>query len=166
MSTRNFTSEEVENLVWESEVYRDEIDSGRWSMYIQSVVQTEDGRFYRVNWSEGLTEYQDNDYDGGEYPEVFPVQGVSSVDVGTTYVTDTTPYDHKNDADSVRLLGADQTYKDAIEDIDTEDLAKIKETFKKLSVFDTFGDSVKNKNLRIAAEEYLDRMTDAIENFR
>jgi hypothetical protein len=50
----------------------DIVDQGRWYTYYTAVVK-HDGRFWAVNYSQGSTEYQDDD---GEYTvyEVEPVE--------------------------------------------------------------------------------------------
>jgi hypothetical protein len=70
MSSRYFTEKEVKNLIWDCEVDRIEGENRRWSRRVTSIVEADDGKFYKINWEQGLTENQENDYNAGEYPEV------------------------------------------------------------------------------------------------
>lgn len=49
---------ELSTLVWEYEIER---DNGRWTRSISSVVQLQD-RCFCLNWEEGLTESQENEF--------------------------------------------------------------------------------------------------------
>lgn len=166
MASRTFTESELESLVYESGVFTREIDEGRWSMFVETVVQADDGKFYLVNWQRGLTENQEDSFPfDGEFPEVFPVEGVYEISTGTYYVEDTSKYSHASDAESIKLLGADTAYKEALDNITVEDIDEFSEKIEKLSVLDPFGDDVSNGQLRIATQEYLSRVKDALKNF-
>lgn len=69
MSTKFFTEDEVKELIWESEVERNILDSSRWSMSMESFVEFE-GKYYRVYWEQGSTEYQENEYYDQEATQV------------------------------------------------------------------------------------------------
>lgn len=69
MSKRFFSEDEVKELIWESEVDQKIIDSSRWSMSMESIVKI-DGKYYRVHWEQGATEYQENEYYEQEADEV------------------------------------------------------------------------------------------------
>lgn len=57
------TEDEISDFVNELPHYDEEYgDNRRWSRGVTTYVQTTDGRFFRVNWEEGLTEYQENSY--------------------------------------------------------------------------------------------------------
>lgn len=166
MSSRFFTESELESLVYESDFFTREISEGRWSMSVETVVQADDGKFYLVNWERGLTENQEDSFPyDGEFPEVFPVEGVYEIRTGTYYVEDTSKYSHASDAESVKLLGADTAYKEALDNITVEDIDEFSEKIEKLSLLDPFGDKVTNGELRIATQEYLARVKDALKNF-
>lgn len=66
---RHFTEQEVENAVWENEVYQTELGTSRWTRTISSIVEI-DNRFYDIIWEQGLTENQENQYEEGDYEEV------------------------------------------------------------------------------------------------
>lgn len=70
MSKRHFTESEARELIWECEVDIEEGDNRRWSRSNTSIVKADDGKFYAIDWEEGLTEYQENEYYAGDYPEV------------------------------------------------------------------------------------------------
>lgn len=48
----------------------------RWSEAMTTIVQAEDGKLYRINWDRGLTEAQEDEFQDGEVPEVFPVDSL------------------------------------------------------------------------------------------
>lgn len=166
MASRTFTESELKSLVYEFDVFTRDIYPGRWSMFVETVVKADDGKFYLVNWQRGLTENQEDSFPfDGECPEVFPVEGVYEISTGTYYVEDTSNYSHESDAESIKLLGADTAYKEALDNITVEDIDEFSEKIEKLSLLDPFGDNVTNGELRIATQEYLARVKDALKNF-
>lgn len=70
MTVRHLTEEEVKFYVFEEEVSRRLCESHRWSLYVESIVQTEDGKFYRVYWDQAATELQENEFWEQEATEV------------------------------------------------------------------------------------------------
>ena len=70
MTARNFTEEEVRELVFENEVESFEGDSGRWTVEMETIVEC-DGNFYKLVWDCGLTECQES---------FFPAQESSPVE--------------------------------------------------------------------------------------
>lgn len=83
-----FSESEQQELVQEGKTIEEEGHGDRrWSEYMTTVVQTDDGKFYRVSWDRGLTENQDNTYQDGDVPEVFPVKSLS-VYSETLYLTE------------------------------------------------------------------------------
>ena len=46
----------------EYEVETIEGDEGRWTRYIETIIEV-NGRLFSINWERGLTEYQENSYD-------------------------------------------------------------------------------------------------------
>lgn len=61
LNGENLTEGELEMLVWDYEVERDEGDHGRWTMGVTSIVKLCD-RYFALNWRAGLTEYQENEF--------------------------------------------------------------------------------------------------------
>lgn len=55
------TEREISNLVWEYEVHRDEGEDRRWSRYNISYIQLLE-RYFCVEWDEGLTEMQPDEF--------------------------------------------------------------------------------------------------------
>lgn len=45
-------------------------ESRRWTRTAYSVVEIE-GRYFEINWEQGLTESQESEFEGGVFPEVF-----------------------------------------------------------------------------------------------
>ena len=70
MTVRHFTEEEVQELVWGTEHDRNILGRNRWSLYVKSIVQTEDGKFYRVYWDEAATESQEHEFWAQDATEV------------------------------------------------------------------------------------------------
>ena len=70
MAKRYFTEEQVKILVWNNEVDRVEGENRGWTRTNTSIVKADDGKFYEVDWEEGLTECQDDEYYAGWYDEV------------------------------------------------------------------------------------------------
>ena len=70
MALRHFTEEEVQELVWGTEHGRNILGRNRWSLYVKSIVQTEDGKFYEVYWDEAATESQEHEFWEQEATEV------------------------------------------------------------------------------------------------
>lgn len=68
--SRYFTEKEVRNLIWDCEVEREEGSNRRWSRSMTSIVEADDGKLYAIDWEQGLTECQQNEYFAGTYPEV------------------------------------------------------------------------------------------------
>lgn len=52
---------DLSELVWGYEISREEGDCGRWTMAIYSIVEL-CGRFFEIDWEQGLTEYQENEF--------------------------------------------------------------------------------------------------------
>lgn len=57
----DLTEEELKTLVWEYQVDIQEKDSGRWTKHMRSIVEL-CGDLYSINFEQGLTEYQENEY--------------------------------------------------------------------------------------------------------
>jgi hypothetical protein len=70
MGKRYFTSQEVKELVWDNEIETTYGENRRWSRSASSIVEADDGKFYRVYWENGLTESQPNEFFNDTYDEV------------------------------------------------------------------------------------------------
>lgn len=70
MANRYFSEKEARSLIWDCEVDREEGGNRRWSRSVTSIVEADDGKLYAIDWEQGLTESQENEYYAGEYPEV------------------------------------------------------------------------------------------------
>lgn len=70
--------EEWETLTEEYKIVEDEsiTDQHRWQTYYTMVVQDPEGNYWRLNWSQGSTEYQDTgwEYEMHEKQQVQPKQ--------------------------------------------------------------------------------------------
>lgn len=57
----NLTEKELRRLALEHDIERDYGDNRRWTRGVTSIVQI-GNRFFEINWEEGLTEYQENEF--------------------------------------------------------------------------------------------------------
>lgn len=56
------TEDEIKTLVWEfKEINREYGEKGRWTRVVTSIIEIKD-RTFAIDWEEGLTEYQENEY--------------------------------------------------------------------------------------------------------
>jgi len=64
----SLSENEISTLVnWFEEVYREEGEARRWSRYVLSVLNIDD-ELYAIEWDQGLTENQENEYFNQPYP--------------------------------------------------------------------------------------------------
>lgn len=56
------TQRELSELVWNFDIHTTELDSGRWTQYVETIVEL-CGRTFCIGWHRGLTECQENEYD-------------------------------------------------------------------------------------------------------
>lgn len=101
------SAQEKEDLVFEADVTHEGHGKRRWSEYTTTVVQ-KDGKFYCIGWDRGLTENQDNEFEDGDVPEVFPVQ-VLKVKAKTHYLTEEALSKSKPSL-AQKLLGEAESY--------------------------------------------------------
>ena len=66
-----FPENELQELCYEYAFIFDigDGENGRWQKYMETIIEV-DGRYFQINWSQGLTEYQENSYPNQPY-EVF-----------------------------------------------------------------------------------------------
>lgn len=80
-------SEQRELLYESTEISEESNYSGRWTEHLTTIVQTDDGKFYRINWERGLTEMQEDVFEDGEVEEVFAVERLN-VQHSTIYLSE------------------------------------------------------------------------------
>ena len=83
---RHFTEDEIHDLIDGSEESREYGENGRWTRPVRSVVRTEDGRYWAIDWQRSLTEYGEDEIYEGDYPEVFPTRTLR-IDRRTMWLT-------------------------------------------------------------------------------
>jgi len=83
----DLTAEQKKDLVYECEVTSEGGGARRWYEGMYTVVKADDGKFYGISWDRGLTEDQDDNFEDGEVPEVFPTKSVT-VETVTRYLTE------------------------------------------------------------------------------
>lgn len=81
-SGENLNEAELKTLVWRG--YRvDEVegDSGRWTQYIQTIIDI-DGELWAIDWERGLTECQDDEY----YMQPYRVKAIDKQIIVKEYI--------------------------------------------------------------------------------
>lgn len=59
----NLEEHELQQLIFEHErVFEESHGTGRGEEYMTTVIEYEDGNFYSIDWSRGLTDYQENSF--------------------------------------------------------------------------------------------------------
>lgn len=84
------TEAELSELVWEFDVDSEYGDNRRWSRAVTTIVEL-CGRFFSIDWEEGLTEYQENEF----YNQ--PVEVIKNTYEKTITVTEWTPIEKGDD---------------------------------------------------------------------
>jgi hypothetical protein len=69
LNGEKLTEREIEELVWDYEVEREEGDNRRWTRSVTSIVELCD-KYFAIDWEEGLTECQENEYYNQPYEVV------------------------------------------------------------------------------------------------
>lgn len=69
LNGEKLTEQEIKELTWDYEIEREEGDHGRWTRYVTSIVKLCDKHF-AIDWEQGLTEYQENEYYNQPYEVV------------------------------------------------------------------------------------------------
>lgn len=152
--TRYFTAEEAQDLVYEHEIDREEYEDRRWSRTVYSVVKADDGKLYGIVWELGLTEYQENMFDDGDYEEVFETV-VFKASRKVEYVTaeamqkkDST----EEELNSLRLVADEKQLNAALKAAQSKDVDTALELFENLKGFD----AIRNfEAVRMVAIDYL-----------
>lgn len=60
-SGEQLTKEELSELIWGYDIDTQYGDNRRWSRSVTTIIEL-NGRYFSISWEEGLTEYQDNEY--------------------------------------------------------------------------------------------------------
>lgn len=69
LNGEKLTEREIKELVWDYEVDREEGDNRRWTRSVTSIVRLCD-RYFSIDWEQGLTECQENEYYNQPYEVV------------------------------------------------------------------------------------------------
>lgn len=102
------SADEQEDLVFSNDVASEGYGERRWSETMATTVLHENGKFYRITWERGLTENQDNEFEDGDVPEVFPAQALK-VKAKTEYLT-AEELAEKKPTLAQKLLGEAESY--------------------------------------------------------
>ena len=81
---KQFSEEVLREIIWGYIVEKEESDisdAGRWDIGRSAIITFDNVDFYRVYWREGLTEYQENEYESQVLEPVRKVKKVIEVDV-------------------------------------------------------------------------------------
>lgn len=152
--TRYFTAEEAQDLVYEHEIDREEYEDRRWSRTVYSVVKADDGKLYGIVWELGLTEYQENIFDDGDYEEVFETV-VFKASRKVEYLTAEAMQKKdsiEEELSSLRLVADEEQLNTALEAAQSKEIDEALELFDKLKGFD----AIRNfEAVRMVAIDYL-----------
>ena len=69
LNSESLTEQEIKELVWDYEIDREEGDNRRWTRSVTSIVKLCD-KYFAIDWEEGLTECQENEYYNQPYEVV------------------------------------------------------------------------------------------------
>lgn len=69
LNGEKLTEKEIKELVWDYEIDREEGDNRRWTRSVTSIVELCD-KCFAIDWEEGLTECQENEYYNQPYEVV------------------------------------------------------------------------------------------------
>ena len=69
LNEEKLTEQEIKELVWDYEIEREEGDHGRWTRSVTSIIKLCD-KYFALDWEQGLTEYQENEYYNQPYEVV------------------------------------------------------------------------------------------------
>jgi hypothetical protein len=136
--TVELSEDEVNDLIYDSVEDIESDESGRWSREITSIVPIENGGktvFAEIPWQRGLTEMQENEYTGGEFPLVKEVKTI-----GITKSTMWVPIDYegeqvsKNDVNSIKMLASKKDIQNEEKILSGIDFQKQISALKKLSL--------------------------------
>lgn len=161
------TEEQQEKLVFEyPKVYEEELDETRWTMIMETVVKVDD-KFYRVCWQRGLTELQENSFEDGDVPEVFPVIN-TLIREETTYLTHHEIKQSSPDSLSSRLMNDSESLK-ITSSVDTQDILQtysedIKKALELVNELSILNDSDAVRSHNNAAREYFSELLKVEEN--
>lgn len=153
--TRRFTAEEAEELVYESEIEREEGEDRRWARSMYSVVEADDGKFYGIPWDMGLTEMQPNEFDTDDYPEVFEnvsFKASRRVSYLTAEELNRTNSNIPEEIASLRLVGDEEAVNTALSSEREEEIEAALELFEKLKGVDPVANF---EAVRMVAIDYL-----------
>ena len=81
---KQFSEEVISEIIWDYIVEKEKSDirdAGRWTIGRSAIITFDNVDFYRVYWREGLTEYQENEYESQVLEPVHKVHKVIEVDV-------------------------------------------------------------------------------------
>lgn len=152
-------ADEQEDLVFSSDVASEGLGERRWSETTNTVVRTDDGKLYRIQWERGLTENQDNTFEDGEVPEVF-ISHELKVKTKTLYLTSTEQQERRptlaqkmaEEADSYSIATGKQLSEPISDELHSLAL-KLQRLLSELSPMDLAASS---GDYRRATEQYLD----------
>ena len=81
---KQFSPEVLREILWSFIVEKEKTDisdAGRWEIGRSAIITFDNIDFYRVYWRQGLTEYQDNEYESQVLEPVRKVHKVIEIDV-------------------------------------------------------------------------------------
>lgn len=162
-TVRKFTEEEVEYLVSEGDIVQEiEGEDRRWLRGMTTVIRTDDNKLFALDWDQGLTENQENEYFDGEYEEVYE-KVVFSAQREVWYVTAARlqgePQGIESELESLRLVGDAEAVDNALGADTTTEIDNALDLLQKLTALD----EVRNfSTVRQVAMDYLHTIRAAV----
>lgn len=69
----SMSDDDMSEAIFMYEIDREDLDEYRWTTLIRSVIKVKD-RYFEIDWIQGNTEMQEDDFSDSSLKEVFPVK--------------------------------------------------------------------------------------------
>lgn len=69
----SLSDDDMSEAIFMYEIDREDLDEYRWTTLIRSVIKVKD-RYFEIDWIQGNTEMQEDDFSDSSLKEVFPVK--------------------------------------------------------------------------------------------
>lgn len=133
------TDDEVKELVMDS-IDEEVTGSGRWDEYVDSIVSLDTegvAKFARISWSRGLTEMQENEYFGGEFPLVEEIPSIT-IEKSYKWVNKKDLSSERDSIDenieSLRAIADDKAISEEVKALENVDLHSLLEQLDKVDL--------------------------------
>lgn len=69
----SLSDDDMSEAIFMYEIDREDLDEYRWTTLVRSVIKVKD-RYFEIDWIQGNTEMQEDDFSDSSLKEVFPVK--------------------------------------------------------------------------------------------